>query len=66
MSIVSLWDSNILLLPCVFFPPYFFYKPCSFFPSTGAIPSEKSSSHISSKAQGLSGPGSDEEGERPR
>lgn len=48
-----------------FFSPCFF-KLCPFLPPTGAIPSEKPSTHVSPKAEGLSGPCSHQEGECPR
>lgn len=49
---------HVLFFPC-------FFKTVSLFsPPTGAIPSEKPSSHVSPEAAGLSGPCSHQEGEQ--
>lgn len=49
----------------VLFSLVFFLNCVPFSPPTGAIPSEKPSSHVSPEAAGLSGPCSHQEGEQP-
>lgn len=58
-GIPTFYYFHVLFFPC-------FFKLCPFFfPPTGTFPSEKPSSHVSPKAEGLSGPCSHQEGECP-